>query len=68
MFEKFVEKFLNKIAKTKENSLLLAGFLGGVFVCIIFFSQNDLSWIEVAILFPFPFLIVLLIMRGRKNY
>ncbi len=68
MFEKFTEKFLDKVAKTREGSLLLAGFLGGIFACLIFITRGKMIWwIETAILLPFPFLIALLIMRGRGN-
>lgn len=69
--EKFISKFLDKIAKTKEDSLLFGGlFVGFALGMAIFgFEVNfDLIGIfEILIISMLLFLGVLLIVRGKRT-
>jgi len=73
MLEKNISKFLDRIAKTKDNSLILSGFL----LCLSFwiastfdnghsfFSLSEIfKMIISSILLLFS---ILLIARGRRN-
>ena len=73
MLEKIISKFLDRIAKTKDNSLILGGFL----LCLSFWIastfNNNYSFFSLSEIFKmiissiFLLLSVLLIIRGRRS-
>jgi hypothetical protein len=64
MLEKIIEKLLNKI--DKKNALILGGFLLGIYLCRLLDIAQDPNIIGVIILIVTPFIIILLIGKGRK--
>ena len=73
MLEKSISKFLDKIAKNRDDFLILSGFL----LCLSFWVastfNNNLNFFSLSEIFKmiissiFLLLSVLLIVRGRKN-
>jgi len=69
--DEFTSKILDRIAKTKEDSLLFGGFILGFAVGITFFSAKfnfDLIGIlEILIINILLFLGILLVVRGKRT-
>jgi O-antigen/teichoic acid export membrane protein len=72
IIEKFISKFLDKIAKTKEDSLLFGGLFFGFALGAAIFGLEDtfdfdlIDIFKILIVSILLFSGVLLIARGRK--
>ena len=73
IIDKFISKFLDKIAKTKEDSLLFGGLFVGFALGMAFFGFEDnfdfglIDILEVLIVSTFLWTGVLLVVRGRTR-
>ena len=71
--ENFISKFLDKIAKTKEDALLFGGLFVGFALGMIFFGFRDnfdfdlIDILEILVVSALLFFGVLLITRGRTR-
>ena len=70
IIEKFISKFLDKIAKTKEDSLLFGGLFLGFALGMAFFGfEDNFDVIDIFKLLIASILLfsgVFLVVRGRK--